>query len=137
MKEMTSVDKTEGAALVIVLLAVFGTMALIYYYEFEYRPAHTDEILITGVIFEDGGWEPSKITVKKGDTVKLKILSNDVTHGLIIPQFNVNTGPIQVGKVKTVEFTADKAGSFIFYCSVLCSGEHHLMKGTLIVEDVK
>ena len=35
-------------------------------------------------------FEPSVITVKKGDTVRLKVTSLDVDHGIGIPEFNVN-----------------------------------------------
>ncbi len=81
-------------------------------------------------------WEfqPSEITVKKGDTVRLKITSIDVNHGFALPDFNVNAR-LEPNKEVVVEFTADKAGTFSFFCSVVCGSGHSGMKGTLIVED--
>jgi len=79
-------------------------------------------------------FQPSTITVKKGDLVKLKITSLDVTHGFSLPDFNVNAN-LEPGKETTVEFTADKAGSFTFFCSVFCGSGHSEMKGTLVVEE--
>ena len=80
-------------------------------------------------------WEftPSTITVNKGDTVKLKITSVDVTHGFTLPDFGINEvlGP---GKDVHVEFVADKTGTFSFWCSVPCGSGHSGMRGQLIVK---
>ena len=80
-------------------------------------------------------WEfsPSTITVKKGDHVKLTIKSMDVTHGFNLPDFNVNAN-LEPNKETVVEFTADKSGTFTFFCSVFCGSGHSSMKGTLVVE---
>lgn len=80
-------------------------------------------------------WEfsPSTITVKKGDTVRLTIKSVDVEHGFFLPAFNVNAD-LQPGKTATVEFVADKAGTFSFKCNVLCGEGHGGMNGKLVVE---
>lgn len=76
---------------------------------------------------------PSSIKVKKGDTVVLKLKSTDITHGIIIPEFNINE-TMEPGVMKTIEFVADKSGSFSFSCSVPCGAGHKAMSGTLIVE---
>ena len=78
-------------------------------------------------------FDPSVITVKQGDKVRLKIVSSDVTHGFALTEFNVKVDLVP-GKEETVEFIADKKGEFTFFCSVVC-GEGHLdMKGNLVVE---
>ncbi len=79
-------------------------------------------------------FEPSTITVKKGDRVVLKIKSNDVTHGFNLPAFNINEN-IPSGEVVTVDFVANKVGEFEFACSVYCGQGHDAMKGKLIVEE--
>jgi len=38
------------------------------------------------------------------------------------------------GETTTVEFKADKPGSFSFYCTEFCSALHLEMQGWLIVE---
>ena len=78
-------------------------------------------------------FEPSEIRVNKGDRVKLTITSVDVAHGFAIPEFNVNAR-LEPGQQTTVEFTADKAGTFSFFCSVVCGSGHSGMRGTLVVE---
>ncbi len=79
-------------------------------------------------------FEPSTITVKKGDHVKLHVTSIDTTHGFSIMEFNVNS-QLTTGQTTTVEFTPDRTGSFNFFCSVFCGSGHGGMKGTLVVTD--
>ena len=76
---------------------------------------------------------PSVITVKKGDTVRLKVTSTDVTHGLFISGYDKNA-VLSPGEEVVVEFLADKAGTFTMSCSQFCGSGHGGMKGTLVVE---
>ncbi len=76
---------------------------------------------------------PSKITVKKGDKVKITLTSKDVTHGFNLPAYGIDE-QIQKDKNTVVEFTADKSGTFPFACSVFCGSGHGKMAGTLVVE---
>jgi cytochrome c oxidase subunit 2 len=79
-------------------------------------------------------FSPGTISVKKGETVKLMITSEDVTHGFSLPEFGIDE-TLKPGEIVEVEFTPDKTGSFTFRCSVFCGTGHGGMKGTLIVED--
>lgn len=80
-------------------------------------------------------WEfsPSTIKVKKGETVKLTVVSTDVAHGFSLPDFGVNK-KFGAGETITAQFVADKTGSFSFTCNVFCGAGHKDMRGTLIVE---
>lgn len=79
-------------------------------------------------------WEfiPNPIVVKKGEKVRLKITSTDVAHGFALPDFGINK-VLNSGQEVTVEFTADKAGRFGFFCSVQCGIGHSGMRGELVV----
>lgn len=77
-------------------------------------------------------FEPSTITVNKGDTVRLNVKSVDVTHGIGISEFNVNE-VLPAGQEKVIEFVASTQGTFLMFCSVFCGSGHLDMKGTLIV----
>ncbi len=77
---------------------------------------------------------PEEITVKKGDTVRLTITSEDTSHGFSLPDFDINE-QIPSGKTVSIEFIADKSGEFTFRCSVFCGSGHGSMSGTLIVQD--
>ena len=76
---------------------------------------------------------PSTITVNKGDKVKITFKNSDGQHDFVLPDFNVKTNIINSGEQVTVEFTADKAGSFQYFCSV---ANHRTMgmAGTLTVK---
>ena len=80
-------------------------------------------------------WEfiPNPIEVNKGDKVRLKIRSLDVTHGFALPDFGISQR-LEPGKTEIVEFTADKTGSFTFFCNVPCGSGHSSMRGTLIIK---
>ena len=76
---------------------------------------------------------PSTITVSEGDAVKLNIENIDAPHGFMLTEFGVNER-LEPGKTTTVEFTADKAGEYTFFCNVPCGRGHGGMNGKLIVE---
>ncbi len=78
-------------------------------------------------------FDPAQIRVKLNDRVRLKVTSVDVTHGISIPQFNVSE-VLPPNETKTIEFIADKQGTFPFACSVYCGEGHSDMKGSLVVQ---
>lgn len=75
---------------------------------------------------------PESIEVNKGDKVRLIVTSLDVPHGFSIPEYGINER-LDPGKPVTIEFTADKEGTFTAFCSVFCGSGHSNMKGKLIV----
>ena len=85
------------------------------------------------LIAKNWSFEPSSITVNKDDLVKLKIKSIDVEHGFKISDFDININ-LNPNQEITVEFKADKIGSFPFSCSVYCGSGHNSMQGVLIVK---
>ena len=87
------------------------------------------EFTVTGQNFS---FSPSELAVNKGDSVKIIFKNSGGIHDLKIDEFNAATKRIRSDEEETIEFTADKAGSFEYYCSV---GEHRAMgmKGTLTV----
>ena len=88
------------------------------------------EFRITAKQFE---FVPSTIEVNKGDKVRLIVTSVDVPHGIAIPDYAIDKR-IEPGQPVTIEFMADKPGTFTFYCSVFCGSGHSNMKGQLIVK---
>src|SRR3989338_6358932 len=78
-------------------------------------------------------FEPETIEVNKGDRVRLIVTSTDVPHGIGIPEYGINER-LDVGKPVTIEFIADKEGSFSSFCSVFCGSGHSKMKGKIIVK---
>jgi len=78
-------------------------------------------------------FNPNPIVVNQGEKVKIIMTSTDVTHGFLLPDYKINT-LLPVGRPTTIEFVADKQGTFKFLCSVLCGSGHGSMKGKLIVK---
>jgi nitrite reductase (NO-forming) len=79
-------------------------------------------------------FKPNEIKVKKGEKVTITLTNEGkMKHDFVLDEFNVKSEQTNGGTTTTVEFTADKAGTFEFYCSV---GTHRQlgMKGNLIVE---
>lgn len=81
------------------------------------------------------GFEPSTISVKKGDKVKITFTSRDVGHGVFIPDFEVATPAFNKGQSQTIEFVADKSGTYEYFCSVYCGADHPNMRGQIVVTE--
>jgi cytochrome c oxidase subunit 2 len=77
-------------------------------------------------------FEPNRIVVKKGEKVRLEVITEDVTHGIKIEAFDINT-ELKPDKIETITFIANKSGQFHFHCSVYCGKGHADMHGKLIV----
>ena len=67
----------------------------------------------------DGQINPN-LTANVGDTVRITVINGDpVLHNMNIDEFNVTTGDLQTkDQSATVEFTPDRPGDFVYYCSV-------------------
>lgn len=79
------------------------------------------------------GYDTTEIRVKEGDKVRITLTNSNGFHDWVVDEFNAATKQIQQGETDTIEFVADKAGTYEYYCSV---GKHREMGmvGTLIVE---
>jgi nitrite reductase (NO-forming) len=77
--------------------------------------------------------ENPDLKVKLGDKIRIEFANEEGFHDFVIDEFSAKTPQIGAGKISTVEFTADKLGTFQYYCSV---GTHRQMgmKGNFIVE---
>ena len=105
-------------------------------------PTETSADLLT----EFYHWEPSVLVVFKGDRVVLNVSNPRGTiHSLGIPAFGVDTGPLTPrGGKATIEFVADRAGSFAYQCTLpwdpttdpeTCHPDHKYQTGVLLVLD--
>lgn len=78
---------------------------------------------------------PSEITIKKGETVKLEIISDDVSHSLSIPGLNVKGETVSKGHPTELTITADKTGDFKGQCGHFCGMGHGKMVFTVHVTE--
>jgi heme/copper-type cytochrome/quinol oxidase subunit 2 len=75
---------------------------------------------------------PSELQVNPGDTVILRLISNDVVHGLYVDGYDLSI-EADPGQTTTLTFVANKSGSFRFRCNVTCGAMHPFMIGKLTV----
>jgi cytochrome c oxidase subunit II len=71
-------------------------------------------------------FEPTEITVKRGEPVVLVVKSMDVAHGIRFRELNVEVN-VRAGSVGEAQFTPQKTGDFIGHCSVFCGSGHGSM----------
>ncbi|PLX25232.1 hypothetical protein C0580_03015 [Candidatus Parcubacteria bacterium] len=92
--------------------------------------SEVQEFRVVGTNFD---FSEKEIRVKKGDTVRIVFVNEEGFHDWVVDEFDAATKQIQEGNQETIEFVADQAGEFEYYCSV---GQHREMGmvGTLIVE---
>ena len=91
------------------------------------------EVKEFSIIAKNWEFQPSTITVKQGDLVRLKVKSVDAEHSLAIPDYQIDVN-LPPNEEKTVEFVADQVGTFKFRCAVFCGEGHKAMTGQLIVQ---
>ncbi len=77
-------------------------------------------------------YDPSVISVNKGDRVIIHLESLDVSHGIYVDGYGLNVH-VPPGEEGTIEFVADKVGKFRFRCSETCGAMHPFMIGELVV----
>ena len=93
------------------------------------QPKPVQHIEITASRFS---FEPSEITVKKGDPVTITVRSTDVTHGLVIKELGVRT-EVKKGQSEDLTLTPEAAGTFQGKCAHFCGKGHGSMTFTVHV----
>ncbi len=80
---------------------------------------------------------PQSIEVQKGDKVTIYLTNieqtTDELHGFGLNEYNLNI-VVDPGETKTIEFVADHAGVYPYYCTNFCSALHQEMQGYLLVK---
>ena len=80
------------------------------------------------------GYLPSEIIVNQGDTVRIHLSSEDVTHGFYLEGYNLELEDTPSDDVaNSIEFTASRSGKFYFRCSATCGPLHPIMVGKFTV----
>lgn len=112
-------------------LSILGVVLLILFLPVpQQTPPPTDKYFeINASKFQ---FVPGEISVNPGDRVTIKLISDDVVHGLSIDntQFELKAEP---GQPASATFVAGQAGVFRFRCTVTCGNLHPFMLGKLRV----
>jgi len=77
-----------------------------------------DEYTMTAYYDEKGKWFSLKeIAAKKGDTIRLSITNTKGMHNFTLDEYGIKK-ELPLNEVVVVEFVADKAGEFVYYCAM-------------------
>ena len=79
-------------------------------------------------------FSPAEITLKKGETVTIKLFSDDVPHSLVVKELGINK-EVSKGHPEEVTVTPDKAGDFHGKCGRFCGSGHGSMALTVHVQE--
>ena len=118
--------------IVFIILAIAIIVGMFMFLKPKNTPTLTGpikEFTINGSSFK---YDPDTITVNKGDIVKIIFKDTDGRHNLLIDSYGITSKVLSSGKEESLEFIADKTGSFKMYCS-LPGHEDNGMVGKLIV----
>jgi cytochrome c oxidase subunit 2 len=113
-------------ALLVILVATFAMNA-----SFRAKAAASPRVVeISAKRFE---FSPNQITLKTGESVTLRLTTDDVKHGFLQKALKIDAA-IVPGKTTEVSFTPQVAGTFTTICDNFCGSGHGNMKMTIVVE---
>jgi len=122
----TNCLRTVCATALPLVLAAFLTASSV-------RPAQADDVPVVEITAKRFAFSPDKITLKKGQTVKLRLHSEDVTHGFFLRPLKLDE-EIPAGETAEVAVTPQTAGTFTTICDHFCGANHGNMNMTIVVE---
>lgn len=79
------------------------------------------------------GSDKAEIRVHVGDVVHVTLTSSDIPHSFTIDDYRVMRR-VEPGKTSSVEFVADKPGTYVIHCTLTADEKCKDMKATLVVE---
>jgi cytochrome c oxidase subunit II len=71
-------------------------------------------------------FEPSEISVKAGETVRLRLVSDDVPHSLLVKQLNLDIAATKSNPGDAI-FKSDAPGEYSGRCGRFCGSGHGRM----------
>jgi cytochrome c oxidase subunit II len=77
-------------------------------------------------------FSPARIEVMQNDLVKIEFRTDDIPHSWTVDAYRISKRA-NPGQPVTIEFRADKAGTFPFYCNLKIDDGCKAMRGELVV----
>jgi cytochrome c oxidase subunit II len=97
------------------------------------RSVRADDVPVIDITAKRFAFTPNKIVLKKGQTVKLRLHSEDVTHGFFLRPLKLDE-EIPAGQTTELTVTPQEAGTFTTICDHFCGANHGNMNMTIVVE---
>lgn len=79
-------------------------------------------------------FSPSEITVKKGETIDIHLISEDVTHALFVPDLSIKQ-EVSKGHPQDIIVRPQSTGDFQGQCARFCGAGHGTMTFTVHVTE--
>lgn len=95
------------------------------------RPAQVRTIEVHAHRF---AFAPAEVTVKAGETIQIKLISDDVPHSLVVRQLAIDATASKAHPSEA-EFTAKQAGDFEGHCGRFCGNGHGRMSFVIHVTE--
>jgi cytochrome c oxidase subunit 2 len=99
-------------------------------------PEREPQVQMVDVSAERFIFTPSQIKTTVGTTLRIRLRSDDTTHGFRIVGTGTNIEIPKRGRdAATVDFTPEHAGRYEFQCSKVCGAGHGFMRGVIVVKE--
>lgn len=125
------------AVMLVIFMGLFGWAGSLYLEMFRGPPA----AMTLNVIGKQWMWkvqhpngtrEINTIHVPAGETIQLRVTSQDVIHSFYLPALRLKRDVLP-GTYREAWFTADKPGEYRLFCAEYCGSYHAQMRGKLVV----
>jgi cytochrome c oxidase subunit II len=121
--------KKCSAVVAIMVLVIAGVSVL------RPRPARAQSApRIIEVHAKRFGFTPNLVTVKKGEAVKIHLVSDDVTHGFFSRPLKID-GTAGPGSPADIDFAPSQPGKYTIICDHFCGAGHGNMGMSIVVEE--
>jgi heme/copper-type cytochrome/quinol oxidase subunit 2 len=80
------------------------------------------------------GFEPSRIELRRGETARLVLSSQDGEHCFAIDGLRIEKR-VTSGRPTRLELTPERAGTFVFYCCLEAGKQAERERGELVVAE--
>ncbi len=94
-------------------------------------PATVDRI---DLVVSKQGFRPGRISVRKGEAVRLSLTSGDGEHCFALDAFRIEKRVVP-GRPSVVDLTPDRAGTFAFYDCLASDSGDEARQGRLVVTE--
>lgn len=88
---------------------------------------------LRAAVSEESGWTPGNLQLKAGETLTVRLTSDDVLHGFAIGQSAAPALDVKPGEWTETTLTFGAPGKYTFYCTRWCGPNHWRMRGTIEV----
>jgi cytochrome c oxidase subunit II len=111
----------------ILLPILFFSCVLLSYSDIGQQPTRVIEVHAQRYAFE-----PSSITLQRGETIRLRLISDDVPHSLLVQGLGIDETASK-SRPGDLVFTATRTGDFAGRCGRFCGSGHGKMLFTVHV----